>query len=95
MHLKILLFTSVFASGALSKCTWQGNQCEWFGTALSCDSTDAQLGDTKDGWTLEDWTKELSIAKICDPGYGTLYGDCCDDYGAGCWTGYKRLWCKE
>lgn len=97
MHLsKLLIFTAAFTSGALSKCTYEGSECEWFGSAPFCGSTDANIGDKdNEGRTLEDWTKEVNIHNLCDPGWGTLYGNCCDDYGSGCWSGYKRLWCRE
>ncbi|KAE8154877.1 hypothetical protein BDV25DRAFT_135519 [Aspergillus avenaceus] len=69
--------------------------CEWFGTAPSCGWTNNEIGDTVDGWTLADWTKDKSSTAFCykEQNQGS-YGNCCGEYGSGCLSGYKRLWCK-
>jgi hypothetical protein len=81
-----------------ASCTFNGRACKWYGTPLGCGVTSSQIGNTVDGETLISWTKELSLNTLCNgtpdrhptdwPGV-----DCCSDYGAGCLTGYKRLWC--
>ncbi|KAE8154879.1 hypothetical protein BDV25DRAFT_135521 [Aspergillus avenaceus] len=69
--------------------------CEWFGTAPACGYTNNEIGDKVDGWTLVDWTKDKTSNAYCYNEKHVLYGTCCGEYGSGCLSGYKRLWCKD
>ncbi|KAI8596251.1 hypothetical protein EDD21DRAFT_388832 [Dissophora ornata] len=64
--------------------------CEWVGNSPGCGTTPSQLGATEvvDGetWMLVDWTKGKDAYHFS--------GDCRSEYGEGCWSGYKRLWCR-
>ncbi|KAB8239351.1 hypothetical protein ETB97_006968 [Aspergillus alliaceus] len=99
----VLLMTATFVKPSLGfSCEVARNDipeydyygCKWVGAAPACGSTDARLGDCdKDGRQLLSTTKELSISELCK--YKVLQGQCCEEYGSGCWIGYKRLWCKS
>ncbi|KAH8895437.1 hypothetical protein GQ53DRAFT_50745 [Thozetella sp. PMI_491] len=66
----------------------QGWGCEWY----SCKTTDAWIGDKDGDLTLAAWTKWNSAENAYKA--GEISKQCYDDYGWGCITGYKRLWCK-
>jgi hypothetical protein len=78
-------------------------ECEWFGTSPGCGTTGSNIGDTDDqGRVLWQWTKYNDWATFCDiqadrpHNYGnSVSASCCNAYGASCWSGYKRLWCKR
>jgi len=102
-----LLSCLAFASTAFS-CTQYDNQgnsmdCSWDGTSPSCGSTSFNVGDTGTlGDVLWQSTKDNDWATFCDPqadrphNFGnSVSSSCCDEYGASCWSGYKRLWCKK
>lgn len=76
--------------------------CKWYGHAWFCGDTEHNLGDVVKPaddyarYKLVAWTKDESIRQIREsinppnwPGF------CAGEYGKGCWTGYKRLWCRE
>ncbi|OQE15727.1 hypothetical protein PENSTE_c027G02706 [Penicillium steckii] len=82
------LFSGVSAGCAYNQYHWD---CEWRGDSPSCGTTYHELGTTdEDGWELVDWTKDASLNQI-----RSRLGYCKDSYGNGCWSGYKRLWCKS
>ncbi|POR36399.1 Uncharacterized protein TPAR_03405 [Tolypocladium paradoxum] len=91
-----LAIVASMASGVLSTCERHGQKCDWEGTSPICGSTTHLIGD-KDasGRTLVTWTKYENIGSLCGGGENVNPGpNCCREYGAGCVTGYKRLWCK-
>ncbi|KAI9300526.1 hypothetical protein BJ944DRAFT_253035 [Cunninghamella echinulata] len=71
--------------------------CEWWGTAPSCGTSSSSIGDMdSEGRKFVASTKCQSAREVCwkmSHG-GSEYGPCMEDYGRGCWSGYKRLWCK-
>ncbi|KAH9212798.1 hypothetical protein DL95DRAFT_463628 [Leptodontidium sp. 2 PMI_412] len=68
-----------------------GRHCEWYGEPWDCGSTSKSIGDWDDeGQQLVAWTKYVARSRL----WGTISDDCYYDYGEGCPTGYKRLWCK-
>jgi len=55
------------------------------------------LGDLDKGlYRLVTWTRDATIDELCaNQGSSLNPGpNCCDAYGHGCWSGYKRLWCN-
>ncbi|KAH7111918.1 hypothetical protein B0J13DRAFT_569807 [Dactylonectria estremocensis] len=89
--INIVAFAVAFSPGALAKCKgpW-GQVCEWHGSAPFCGSSSASFGDVdSDGLTLVASSEKDDLLNDLG-GY-----DCTRDYGYGCWTGYKRLWCEE
>ncbi|KAI9155700.1 hypothetical protein HJFPF1_08289 [Paramyrothecium foliicola] len=82
---------------AIAYCVRDGRNCEWFGSSPFCGSTSSPIGGTdSDGRTLVTWTKEKDIGSLCGSGPSENPGpDCCGDYGKGCLSGYKRLWCYQ
>jgi hypothetical protein len=100
MKLHLILTSALLAATGLSCSTHGKRNCEWFGDAPFCGSTNANLGDKVGGWTLIDWTKDKSSGTFCtgEEKEGPIRrGDqhCCETYGEVCWSGYKRLWCKD
>ncbi|KAJ5687077.1 hypothetical protein N7536_009696 [Penicillium majusculum] len=94
MHCKVLIFSALFATGAVSTCTspdW--GSCEWNGASPFCGTSDHQIGDEADGKTLR-FTSDYSSPDLCD-NVPKLGEECCIDFGKDCRTGYKRLWCKS
>ncbi|KAE8152100.1 hypothetical protein BDV25DRAFT_138264 [Aspergillus avenaceus] len=98
MNLQTLLaITTLAASGTAlaQKCTYNGYEnCEWYGTAPFCGSTDYSVGDAVNGRKLVASTEKQSQEALC------YFADdspdnCCRSYGAGCWSGYKQLWCDR
>lgn len=74
-----------------------GRDCAWFGTAPICGSTSHSVGDVDEEWKLIDTTEEKTRAAACyKMGFPSEIepNPCLDDYGEGCITGYKRLWCR-
>lgn len=74
-----------------------GRSCTWFGTSPLCGETEHAIDDVVDGWLLLDTTENYSRAAACySQGYPSERepNPCLDDYGEGCVTGYKRLWCQ-
>lgn len=68
------------------------DSCEWFGSATDCGKTSRELGDfDDDGLELVEWTKEQSASDLRF--LNRISTSCYNDYGNGCWSGYKRLWC--
>lgn len=100
MFFKTLVLTTLCATGALSLGKWECRQsgmiCHWEGRSPSCGSTDKQLGfeeKRSDGtYKLQEWTRDFSKKTLW---YRNLIDyDCQARYGEGCYSGYKRLWCK-
>ena len=88
-----LALMSLFASSALSICNYDGRSCFWDGSAPSCGSTSYKLRQTGEkGDELVATTEFESAGAMCEriKGHST---SCCEEYGGGCWSGYKRLWC--
>jgi hypothetical protein len=80
-------------------CIRDSQMCEWYGSWPNCGDTSANIGDVDEptGTKLVTWTKDEDRNPLCrlaseDPLNPGSF--CCSDYGAGCITGYKRLWCK-
>ncbi|KAM0415871.1 hypothetical protein ACHAPT_013182 [Fusarium lateritium] len=82
----------------VSRCSMNNRWCYWIGEAPSCGSTEFKLEQIDEtGKRLKAWTKDKNQADLCSkynrdgdrPSW-----DCCNDYGSGCWGGYKRLWCE-
>jgi hypothetical protein len=74
-----------------------GRDCEWFGGSIICGSSGASVGDRDaEGRqlvvTTEDQTRLAACYAVGYPS-GLRDNPCLDQYGAGCLTGYKRLWC--
>lgn len=89
-----LFLTSSLVAGA---CDFLdiGTDCHWEGTAPSCGTVDHAIGYYDPaGRTLVDWTRESSLEAFCAQEKNGK-GNCCADYGHGCMSGYKRLWCKN
>lgn len=101
MKLHLLAITGFLASGVVSYSCNDANwfDCDWYGSSPFCGSTDAKIGDTdSDGLTLVNWTKDTNLSGYCysqGPREMIPEDNCCLHYGAGCWSGYKRLWCKR
>ncbi|PHH92042.1 hypothetical protein CDD83_9160 [Cordyceps sp. RAO-2017] len=72
-------------------------ECRWEGEAPGCGTTDRQLGDVDNGWVFVAHTKYSQYSDICINNMHDLYHgqECCESYGAFCWSGFKRLWCKK
>ncbi|RDA87010.1 hypothetical protein CP532_6713 [Ophiocordyceps camponoti-leonardi (nom. inval.)] len=83
-------------------CTNKGKTCRWYGSSPSCGGNEKAVGawinfnDRKRQLVI---TTELGSRKhVCafnSSWFDPKSGDCCDKYGWGCVTGYKRLWCYE
>ncbi|RDA96161.1 hypothetical protein CP533_1671 [Ophiocordyceps camponoti-saundersi (nom. inval.)] len=83
-------------------CTHGGRTCQWYGSWPSCGGNEYQEGMWN---TYNDKRRQLVITtelatkeEVCS--YNSSWfdpnsGDCCDRYGWGCLSGYKRLWCYE
>jgi hypothetical protein len=94
MHSKILVIAVLFTAGAVASCWENRKKCEWHGTSPNCGSTNHQIGDTNEqGKVLVDWTKIKDHAVLCAT--HEISNECCNDYGNGCFVGYKRLWCEK
>ncbi|KAM6535928.1 hypothetical protein FALCPG4_005453 [Fusarium falciforme] len=82
----------------VSRCSMDNRWCYWIGTAPFCESTKFNIGEIDEtGKVLKAWTKDKNHALLCT--HFNTDGDrpsksCCNDYGSGCWDGYKRLWCE-
>lgn len=87
------------ASGALAwKDRWE-RECKWYGTAPFCGESAHSVNDKNQGTgeQLIVTTEEMNRVQACyKVGWPSELQDnpCLDDYGSGCITGYKRLWCK-
>ncbi|KAI9240544.1 MAG: hypothetical protein BYD32DRAFT_408101 [Podila humilis] len=74
------------------------SDCAWFGSSPFCGSSDKKLSDSDEDGQLVAWTNGVTIDGLCKTGYGyqpVMSGGCCDNYGLGCGSGYKRLFCKK
>lgn len=94
LSLTILLSTS---TALVSACNFLdiGQDCTWEGTAPNCGTIDHDIGYLDpSGRTLVDWTRGSSLEAFC-AAEKRNGGNCCGDYGHGCVSGYKRLWCKK
>lgn len=82
----------------VSRCSMNNRWCYWIGSAPACGSTNFKIGEIDEtGKVLKAWTKDKDHALLCT--HFNKDGDrpstsCCNDYGSGCWGGYKRLWCE-
>jgi hypothetical protein len=91
-YYKLFTITAALVSGVASSC--DNGTCEWFGSAPFCGSSGANYGDKdSDGRTYIASTKDATRSQIRDS--GEISSSCFEDYGGGCITGYKRLWCKR
>ena len=99
-----LLATLLLSHAEAFNCYVRGTsftECYWQGDAPGCGSTDQTpypYGKVQsDGKILAISTKDTTIGSLCNdsPGEVVMSGDCCSNYGAGCWSGYKRLWCRD
>ncbi|CAO3635329.1 unnamed protein product [Cunninghamella echinulata] len=75
------------------------SDCEWFGTSPSCGSSGSSLGDIdsedrKYVASTRCQTRLAACYAAAGHSSGRSYDDCVNAYGSGCWSGYKRLWCK-
>ncbi|KAJ5089725.1 hypothetical protein N7532_008409 [Penicillium argentinense] len=86
-----LLFTTGLACDFLDI----GRDCHWEGTAPDCGTINHDIGYVDPaGRTLVGWTRGIALESFCDREKAGG-GNCCGDYGHGCQSGYKRLWCKN
>ncbi|PFH63159.1 hypothetical protein XA68_17268 [Ophiocordyceps unilateralis] len=83
-------------------CTYKGRTCQWYGTSPSCGGNEFYEGmwNSYNGRRrqLIVTTREDSKWQICnrrDTWLTPNPGECCQKYGYGCLSGYKRLWCDE
>ena len=100
----MLLLETLVAASALplmaageTGCWRNGRECYWWGAATECGDTAFFLGDLDKGlYRLVTWTRDATIDELCaNQGSSLNPGpNCCDAYGHGCWSGYKRLWCN-
>ncbi|RAH42549.1 uncharacterized protein BO95DRAFT_445948 [Aspergillus brunneoviolaceus CBS 621.78] len=83
----------LLATGAYSKCQMAGfNECKWWGSSPFCGSSRSAPGDTdSDGWLFVASTRTKNWDVLCRE----ISESCCRDYGDGCLSGYKRLWCHD
>lgn len=107
MHfVSLLAIAAAIVPGAVADCRRNGKHCQWFGSSPACGSSSSKFGDIdREGRKYIASTKEFNYGQICNESPdqrpdGEFDGEypgqaCCDDYGAGCVSGYKRLWCYE
>ncbi|RAK81423.1 uncharacterized protein BO72DRAFT_524376 [Aspergillus fijiensis CBS 313.89] len=95
--MQLLTFPTIavmlLATGAYSKCQMAGfNECKWWGSSPFCGSSKSAPGDTdSDGWLFVASTRTKNWDVLCRE----ISESCCRDYGDGCLSGYKRLWCHD
>ncbi|KAE8162395.1 hypothetical protein BDV40DRAFT_300422 [Aspergillus tamarii] len=88
-----LIAMTLFASGAFSYCHYNGRKCFWDGSSPSCGSTSYKIGQTGEkGDQLVATTEFENHSAMCRR-MERYSSSCCEEYGNGCWSGYKRLWC--
>lgn len=92
---QILPLAMVLVPGVIANFQWHERDCEWFGSSPGCGGTGSSIGDFDDeGRELIMTTQHQDAADACERLVG-YYSECREDYGNGCWTGYKRLWCYK
>lgn len=98
MHLKALLVSfSLVSYAAAEGCTLNDvrNDCIWEGKAPFCGASTSDRNTPRgDGRFLVRATDNLSAKELLEKDEGGISQQCYDTYGAGCWSGYKTLWCK-
>ncbi|RAH49323.1 uncharacterized protein BO95DRAFT_479560 [Aspergillus brunneoviolaceus CBS 621.78] len=77
--------------------TGDHNNCNWEGSAPACGTSPDHVGtEDAQGRTFVATTEFGTARYFCDWERGQPRGgDCCQAYGNGCWSGYKRLWCAD
>ena len=99
MHSILATITmAILARGALADCTFRRSKCQWVGTAPFCGhhaDHGGHLGidPPHQGWLTATDTEDESISELYDR-KGSDFKDCYNDYGKGCFTGYKALYCE-
>ncbi|RMJ17167.1 hypothetical protein BHE90_001913 [Fusarium euwallaceae] len=93
------LTMAILARGALAGCTFHNRKCEWVGTAPFCGhhaDHGGHLGidPPHQGWLTATDTEDENIDELYER-KGSEFKECYNDYGKGCWTGYKALYCDH
>lgn len=98
---KLIIATAAILPVAVADCTYSNRECRWFGSSPGCGSSSSNYGEVdSEGRQYVLSTRDDNIGHICqdndverpdDVEY--IGASCCDDYGVGCFSGYKRLWC--
>ena len=95
MQLQIFSIFALSMSGALAGCTYNGRKCFWDGSSPGCGSTSFKIGEWGHAGDELVATTEFENASEMCLRISPFSSSCCEEYGNGCWTGYKRLWCKK
>lgn len=104
MHFSLSSLTGTFAVLSLithvsATCTlWRDSslrrECEWYGTSPSCGTSSYSINERDEQGLILKATTEWDSAYTLRES-GDISCDCWEDYGAGCLSGYKRLWCGD
>lgn len=105
MHLYLTVLGAVFFESARA-CNYLNvaGACTWYGDGPICgdsrsDSHNGTYFNLRDhhpvlGYLMA-WSQDDNVgAKFCQTERTSYLGNCCASFGAGCVTGYKRLWCQ-
>ncbi|KAJ5096900.1 hypothetical protein N7456_007621 [Penicillium angulare] len=94
MNIKLLAILSSLASIAAADCDQNTlTRCNWHGSSPDCGNDGRAVGYTDGTWTLTATTQYKDHTDLMEA--HAISEDCYNDYGAGCWGGYKRLWFKR
>ena len=89
----LLTFAATVSANCRSVTTSGGfyKDCYWSGRGPFCGSTNSEGDDDGTGYKVVVTTQRYGSQQLLD--YGLISGDCYDDYGEGCASGYKSLFC--
>lgn len=96
MQLQLFSIFALSMAGALADhCFYDGRKCFWDGSSPGCGSTSFKIGEWgNNGDQLVASTEFQDRGEMCRR-IERYSSSCCEEYGNGCWSGYKRLWCKK
>ncbi|KAK4226015.1 hypothetical protein QBC38DRAFT_500757 [Podospora fimiseda] len=99
MQFSIFLISLLAAlEPVIASCTYNGRACQWAGTAPFCgqhkDRADSVCIDSPDPSYICFTGTQDESAKELRQRLGSKFENCYQDYGKGCFSGYKELYCK-
>ena len=88
----LVLPLSLLAAEAMAKCKRNGETCHWDDYCSMWQNSAIGYYDRRDDETVRQVTDLYSAYTLYSE--GKISKECYNDYGWGCITGWKRLWCR-